>query len=140
MSGASELCTRCGLCCDGSLFTQAPLLGEEVARARGRGLTVIDRGGRSALRQRCDALVDRTCGIYEERPAGCRRYVCMLYSALAAGEVGFEEAVEIVGRARALVDGLPDSAQRMRASGAVDPALAGALRVLGRYFDRGAGG
>jgi hypothetical protein len=100
----STLCLACGMCCDGNLFTQVPLAADEAVRLRARGLVVIAReDGSSALRQRCAALVDRCCAVYEERPGGCRRYVCMLHAALAADEVSLPEALAIVAQAQTLL-------------------------------------
>ena len=101
----TTLCLGCGLCCDGSLFTTAPLAdAAEVAGARGRGLPVLTRpDGSAALRQPCAALVGRRCEIYEARPAACRRYRCMLFAALADGEVSEDEAQATVLRAHALL-------------------------------------
>ena len=83
MDPLSTLCTSCGLCCDGSLFTQVPLSADEVALLRRRGLPLLVNGERRALTQRCAALAGSSCTIYEERPEGCRRYRCMLHAALA---------------------------------------------------------
>lgn len=101
----ATLCQRCGLCCDGSLFTQVPLgAGDEAAAVRRRGLTVVARAdGSPALRQPCAALDGRRCAIYEDRPASCRGYRCMLYAALAEGEVSLAEALATVERAHELL-------------------------------------
>lgn len=148
----SALCLACGLCCDGNLFTQVPLLPDEVARLRGRGLRVIERAdGGAALRQGCAALVDRRCAAYDERPGGCRRYVCMLLAALTADEVTLAEAQGLVARAHALLAAaaaaLPPGSeaplQRARAAqraGALDEgaraAVEAARRHLARHFAR----
>ena len=39
----STLCLACGMCCDGNLFTQVPLVADEPVRLRARGLLVIAR-------------------------------------------------------------------------------------------------
>ena len=100
----ATLCQQCGLCCDGSLFTQVPLDAADAGAVRRRGLAVIARpDGAPALRQPCAALAGRRCTIYEERPASCRSYRCMLYAALAEGEVALAEALATVARAHALL-------------------------------------
>lgn len=148
----STLCLACGLCCDGNLFTQVPLAEDEAARLRGRGLPVTVRGdGSPALRQRCGALAGRCCAVYEARPAGCRRFVCMLHSALAADELGLTDALEIVARAHALLAAadavLPagEAAVLQRAREAlragevgesVRDAVEAARRHLARHFQR----
>ncbi|WP_257448923.1 YkgJ family cysteine cluster protein [Archangium lipolyticum] len=100
----STLCLRCGLCCDGTLFTHVPLRPGEVAPLKALGLPVREReDGRSVLPQRCAALDGRRCTAYAERPEGCRRYHCQLFSALSEGEVSLEEALSVVDGAHALL-------------------------------------
>lgn len=150
----STLCTSCGLCCDGSLFTQVPLVAAEVVTLRGRGLGLRELGERTVLPQACAALEGRCCAVYDERPASCRAYVCMLHGALAADELGLAEALEIVARTRARIAGLADALgpgegaalQRARAqlrdgslAAEVRAALGEVARELGRHFDREAG-
>lgn len=94
----SELCRRCGLCCDGTLFARVPVEEAAAARLRGR-LPVIG----DALAQPCAALVGRACTVYDERPARCREFRCLLYAALADGEVDLAEAGAIVDEAHARV-------------------------------------
>ena len=105
----SSLCLGCGLCCDGNLFTQVPLTAAELEPARRRGLVVLARAdGSPALRQRCGALVGLRCDVYDDRPATCRSYRCMLHVALADGEVSQSEALGTVARAHALLAALAD--------------------------------
>lgn len=100
----SELCQRCGLCCDGNLFSHVPLERAEADTARRNGLAVVSLAdGSPALRQCCTALKGRQCSLYAERPEGCRRYACRLFLALAAGTASFEEARSVVERAHALL-------------------------------------
>ena len=148
----STLCLACGMCCDGNLFTQVPLAEDEAVRLRRRGLVVIAReDGSPALRQRCAALEGRRCAVYDERPGGCRRHVCMLHAALAADEVSLREALELVARAQTLL-AAADAAlpagpaavmQRARqavregaADEAVREAVEAARRHLARHFQR----
>ena len=55
------------------------------------------------LPQRCAALDGRRCTAYAQRPEGCRRYHCHLFSALSEGEVSLEEALAVVDGAQALL-------------------------------------
>lgn len=144
----STLCLACGMCCDGNLFTQVPLAADEPVRLRARGLVVIAReDGSPALRQRCAALVDRCCTVYEERPGGCRRYVCMLHAALAADEVSLPEALVIVAQAQTLLAAadrvLPagpaavmQRARQALGEGDVAECVHTARRHLARHFQR----
>ena len=88
-----RLCVQCGLCCDGTLFTHVALTPDEAARL----------GFPGVLRQPCPKLgSDCRCTVYESRPKGCARFVCMLGRALEDGEVGLEEAVSKVEEMKAL--------------------------------------
>jgi hypothetical protein len=98
----STLCQRCGLCCDGTLFTSVPLKPTEVEPLRRLSLPVIERAdGSPGIAQRCAALQGRCCTVYSERPEACRRYRCHLFNALAEGEVSLTEALQVVDEAHA---------------------------------------
>lgn len=100
----STLCLRCGLCCDGTLFTHVPLQHTETGPLKALGLPVKEReDGTPILPQRCAALEGKTCTAYAQRPEGCRRYHCHLFSALSEGEVSLEEALAVVDGAHALL-------------------------------------
>ncbi|HEX5746587.1 MAG TPA: YkgJ family cysteine cluster protein [Archangium sp.] len=100
----SELCRRCGLCCDGNLFSHVPLQRAEADAARRNGLEVVALAdGAPALRQGCTALKGRQCSVYAERPEGCRRYACRLFNAVAGGSVSFEQSLQVVEQAHALL-------------------------------------
>lgn len=112
----STLCLRCGLCCDGTLFTHVPLRHTEAGPLKALGLPVTEReDGTPLLPQRCAALEGKTCTAYAQRPEGCRRYHCHLFSALSEGEVSLEEALSVVDGAHAL---------RATAGGEKSPGLA----------------
>jgi Fe-S-cluster containining protein len=145
----STLCRRCGLCCDGNLFSHVGLAGNELEPLRRRGLPIVARDdGSPVIRQRCPALHDRTCTIYDERPASCRRYRCLLYAALADHELSLAEALAEVDAALARIadvdaelpgDGAPLQRARTAArAGALSPAAAAALAraeaLLARRF------
>lgn len=121
----STLCQRCGLCCDGNLFTSVPLQGAEVETVRRLSLPLIHRAdGTPGLAQRCAALEGRCCTVYSERPEACRRYRCHLLTALAEGEVSLEESLEVVDEAHA----------RLRAVDAAQAPREHAAAYLDRHF------
>ncbi|WP_224241324.1 YkgJ family cysteine cluster protein [Hyalangium gracile] len=99
----STLCQRCGLCCDGNLFSTVPLRRTEIEPMERLGLAVIKRadGTSPGFTQHCSALEGRSCKVYAERPEACRRYRCLLATALAEGEVSLEEALKVVDEAHA---------------------------------------
>src|SRR5882672_10162398 len=105
------LCTRCGLCCDGSLFADVELAGPaEAAGLEVMGLEIEDDdAGGGLLVQPCGALQGKRCGIYAHRPECCRTFECRLLQDVRRGTVGVEragehiaEALKHVGRVREL--------------------------------------
>ncbi len=66
------------------------------------GLPVFSPDDHPALKQPCRALNELTCTVYGERPDRCAAFRCMMLDAYESDELGFDEASEIVSRARAL--------------------------------------
>jgi len=103
------LCTRCGLCCDGSLFADVELAGRaEAATLEAMGLEIEDDDTNGALLlQPCRALQGKRCGIYAHRPECCRMFECRLLQEVRRGTAGVEragakiaEALKRIGRVR----------------------------------------
>ena len=101
-SVTDTLCTKCGLCCDGSLFADVELVGSDEAS----GLEVIgldiedtddDHGGLLLLP--CRALKGTLCSIYPHRPECCRTFECRLLQQVRRGEVDINRAQERVADA-----------------------------------------
>jgi len=108
------LCTRCGLCCDGSLFADVELGGRaEATRLEAMGLEIEDEeGSRPLLLQPCAALQGKRCGIYAHRPGCCRTFECRLLQDVRRGTESVERALEQIaaaqgklGRVRELMGG-----------------------------------
>jgi Fe-S-cluster containining protein len=99
------LCTKCGLCCDGSLFADVELGGRrEVDRIELLGLEVEDGGaGREVLILPCAALRGTRCGVYALRPACCRSFECGLLQRARRGEIAVGRAMETIATTRAAV-------------------------------------
>ncbi|RKH00939.1 YkgJ family cysteine cluster protein [Corallococcus carmarthensis] len=122
-SALSTLCLHCGMCCDGTLFTQVPLQPAEAEALRQRGLSLkVKEDGAVVLPQRCAALEGLCCTVYAERPEACRRYRCQLFNALAEAEVSLEEAKGIVDTAHAKVEAV------VRGLGSADSGPGSAMR------------
>lgn len=96
----SKLCLACGLCCDGSLFRFVPAQESEAELHLKLGLPVVQQSGRAAMALPCRRLSERQCTVYEERPSGCRAYVCRLGDELERGEVSFAHALAVVREAQ----------------------------------------
>ena len=88
------LCTRCGLCCDGSLFADVELsTRDEAAAMEVMGLEIEEEdvdGG--LLLQPCAALRGKRCAIYAHRPECCRTFECRLLQDARRGAVSVARA------------------------------------------------
>ena len=98
-----QLCSQCGLCCDGTLFTHVSISPSEAKRLEGKVAFFIKKTGDHALGQPCGALEGTCCRVYEERPLACRDYVCNLWEAFDEGEAGLDEALGLVDKAHRLI-------------------------------------
>ena len=96
-----SLCTRCGLCCDGSLFADVELAGPtEAAGLEVMGLEIEeDDADGGLLVQPCAALQGKRCGIYAHRPECCRTFECRLLQDVRRGAVGVEQARKLIAEA-----------------------------------------
>ena len=146
----SALCLHCGLCCDGSLFAHVSLTQSEAQELMARDVAVGLRPDRTyVLNQRCGALEGKCCTVYEARPEGCRKYVCLLATALGTNEVSLPEAKKVVDEAHAQLavldelvprdDGAPSSPVRRAQSaqdGSLKPEAAAAWEKVREYLRR----
>lgn len=102
LSLTDTLCTRCGLCCDGSLFADVELASSDEASAlevMGLEIEDDDDDGGGLLVQPCGALKRRRCSIYPHRPDCCRTFKCRLLQEAERGAVEVERAKEKIAEA-----------------------------------------
>ena len=139
-----RLCRRCGLCCDGTIFTSVPLTESEAARLKLLGMPTVVREGRpEALLQPCAALIGKDCRHYEARPTPCRTFRCHQLIALSEGEASEQDAmaqVESVWRRVAVLaehlgiasesPGVMVEARRQHAAGVLSPAAQASLEAV----------
>ena len=93
------LCTKCGLCCDGSLFADVELAGPaEAAGLEAMGLE-IEEEDNELLMLPCGALRGKLCGIYAHRPECCRTFECRLLLDVRRCVVSMEQAGEYIAEA-----------------------------------------
>jgi Fe-S-cluster containining protein len=105
LSLTDALCTRCGLCCDGSFLADVELAGEDEAEgleAMGLAIEEDDAGG-WLLVQPCRALEGRRCTVYPHRPECCRTFECRLLQEARRGLVSVEEACRRIDEAQARI-------------------------------------
>jgi Fe-S-cluster containining protein len=96
------LCTRCGLCCDGSLFADVELASEdETSRLEILGLDIEDGENEAfgLLLQPCRALDGKRCSIYAHRPDCCRAFECRLFQQVKRGETSLDDAKKTIANA-----------------------------------------
>lgn len=97
-----ELCTRCGLCCDGTLFGDVELTGRvESARLEVLGLDIdTDDADAELMALPCVALTGTRCSVYQQRPRCCRTFACRLLLDAQRGAVTVAAALDHIARAR----------------------------------------
>lgn len=78
----SDLCIKCGRCCNGSVFKLTTLNREEQQRF-----------GVSYLPQPCPHFKGM-CTIYDERPEACQDFQCNAARELLAGTMTLEQALQ----------------------------------------------
>jgi uncharacterized protein len=112
---SDTLCTRCGLCCDGTLLGDVELTGPaEAARLEILGLALDDdEGGVELLPLPCAALRGTRCSIYARRPKACRTFECRLLQDAQRGDVSVEQALARIAHARAQVQHVKTLLARM---------------------------
>ena len=110
-----QLCTRCALCCDGSLFADVELTGiREATELEILGFDVEEDDAEVGLLPLpCAALRGTRCGIYAHRPTSCRAFECGLLQDARQGVVSVEQAqrhiagaLVAVGRVKGLLEQL----------------------------------
>lgn len=95
------LCTRCGLCCDGSLLADVELASRsEATRLEILGLEIEDDDAHGLLVLPCAALRGTRCSIYPHRPETCRTFECRLLQEVRRGAVSVETAESRIVEAR----------------------------------------
>jgi len=101
----SEICLRCGLCCDGTLFNRATMEAGEHEFVESLGLVVEAKpDGGFGFQLPCHHLVDGACSKYSERrPETCGDYRCDLLNAYVAGTMGLDDVLPVVQLVRSLV-------------------------------------
>jgi Fe-S-cluster containining protein len=99
------LCTRCGLCCDGTLFGDVELTGpREATRLEVLGLDVdADDADVELLSLPCRGLRGTRCSVYAHRPRCCRTFECRLLQDAERGAVTADAALTRIAEAKAQV-------------------------------------
>ncbi|MBK9138483.1 MAG: YkgJ family cysteine cluster protein [Verrucomicrobia bacterium] len=150
----SRLCLSCGLCCNGVLFAEVCLVrGDDPAVLRAAGLPIEPRRPPRTtpdpaaseppaqllpwrLRQPCAALApNRTCVVYQGRPARCRTFECALFQQVQADAARFASVRRRITATQRLVSRVNRLLVRLGESD-VRKALFARIRTTRRRFER----
>jgi len=99
----SQICTSCGMCCDGTLFRKANIKNaEDAALATSIGLTTTTAEQRLAFLLPCHHFHQK-CSIYgEPRPHVCGAYFCRPIRRLKQDKTTLDEVRSTIDRAMIL--------------------------------------
>lgn len=101
------LCTKCGLCCNGVLFTSVICsTATEARHMEALGSPIEMKGGLASFRQPCNHLNGTCCSVYADRPSRCRQYECELLKHVRSGDQSSTAALKIIADTRAAADTL----------------------------------
>lgn len=121
-----SLCIDCGcaFCCDGTLYSRAPLKDEDLPVLADRFDVLQEerknRQGRDEAHFKlpCKLCVNERCSIHEEkRPAICGDYQCKLVARHASAEITTEAARELVENVKRLRDQLRPKLEKIADAG-----------------------
>jgi Fe-S-cluster containining protein len=97
-----DLCTSCGLCCDGTIFGIVRVSADESDRLASLLPLRHDQAHGIVFDQPCPQFSQGCCSIYAQRPARCARYECEVLRAFKAGSLKLDEAERRIAQARKL--------------------------------------
>ncbi len=102
VSQASDLCSACGLCCNGVLFYSVQLQPKDSPKELiGLGLKLQKKRKQYSILQPCPAFCGTHCSIYEKRPERCRAFECNQVRQVATGDTSMVEALDRISEAKA---------------------------------------
>lgn len=104
-TGGNDLCSRCGMCCNGVLFYGVKLqASESVKSLSALGLKIKRRDSVAYCLQPCTAHQSGGCNIYSTRPVRCREFECKQLLSLTKAELSESEAIANIEYARMLAE------------------------------------
>lgn len=107
---ASNICIDCGMCCDGTLFSEVSVRPyDDFEMLTTKGLTIRPQGEELVFGLPCTEFTGGRCAIYDCRPAVCRSYRCQLMRRVDQNEIGATEARELIVEVLVFRDRVRDS-------------------------------
>lgn len=99
-----QLCPACGLCCNGVLFGDVEIQGQDDAkRLSALGITLGRKGRKVAFPQPCSCFDGRWCRIYADRPAQCRAFECRILKRVLSREMTLARAQSLIKQVQSRV-------------------------------------
>jgi len=92
MEPSRDLCSNCGMCCDGTLFPYFEIKNDEQALFS--QTSSLSPSVNILIPQSCEHFESCTgCKIYEKRPKVCSIYKCPVLLKFEGGELSFDDAL-----------------------------------------------
>jgi len=97
-----SLCLTCGICCDGTLFSQVLLRpDDDITVLETVGVTIVSDSDLNILKLPC-AAHKGACVVYQDRPQRCREYKCELLKRFERSDILYADALRIITKAISL--------------------------------------
>jgi Fe-S-cluster containining protein len=121
---ASILCQKCGICCNGTLFSHVTVHEKDVKKVEKAGVTTRQTSsGDFEFAQPCPQYCDESCSIYLSRPQKCRDFYCNLQRNVLNGSIPLEAGEQIVSTIKGHAVWLRQRAKEMSDTDAEDEAV-----------------
>ena len=103
----NNICVKCGMCCDGTLFNWASIEPDEIVDELFREEIIkTSQKGKIAFSLPCSFLHNCVCSIYNsekpKRPLVCGKFKCKLLLKQQAGTVSYDEAILLIEKTKQL--------------------------------------
>ena len=93
MKGEQNICIKCAMCCDGTMFPKAIIYPEEIINSN-YDFNIV-RNIKRGFQLPCSYLSDKKCTIYQNRPyAICDKYKCKMLIDFNAGKISYKQAIK----------------------------------------------
>lgn len=92
-----QLCKKCGLCCNGTLFGSVRLTDEDMQHITEHIPDLIIQDSKKPFKQPCRYYQGKSCSIYSGwRPNACSTFVCKLLIRYRQKKISFTEAINVI--------------------------------------------
>lgn len=102
--GSPDLCTQCGLCCQGVVHSHAALDTSELDLAQELSFRVDTFEDGLGFHLPCPQYQGDRCTSYQHRPRSCVDYQCELLQRFLTGEVSLEESLSLIAQAKVMLE------------------------------------